>query len=83
MSAVGINTLIIGIYVLLMVGVGIYCMKHAKDVDGFLLGGRNLGPWLSAFAYGTSFFSAVIFIGYAGKNGIWGFQPSGLALQTL
>ena len=69
MSAVGINTLIIGIYVLLMVGVGIYCMKHAKDVDGFLLGGRNLGPWLSAFAYGTSFFSAVIFIGYAGKNG--------------
>ena len=52
-----------------MVGVGIYCMKHAKDVDGFLLGGRNLGPWLSAFAYGTSFFSAVIFIGYAGKNG--------------
>ena len=69
MSAVGINTLIIGIYVLLMGGVGIYCMKHAKDVDGFLLGGRNLGPWLSAFAYGTSFFSAVIFIGYAGKNG--------------
>lgn len=69
MTSVGINILIIGIYVLLMVAVGIYCMKHAKDVNGFLLGGRNLGPWLSAFAYGTSFFSAVIFIGYAGKNG--------------
>ena len=67
MSAVGINTLIIGIYVLLMVGVGIYCMKHAKDVDGFLLGGRNLGPWLSAFAYGTSFFSGMsaVWIGIA------------------
>ena len=69
MSAEGINCIIIGIYILLMVGIGIYCTRHSKSVDGFLLGGRNLGPWLSAFAYGTSFFSAVIFIGYAGKNG--------------
>ncbi|MEG2380539.1 MAG: sodium:solute symporter [Oscillospiraceae bacterium] len=65
----GINIAILVAYVLLMVGVGVYCMKKTNSVDGFLLGGRNLGPWLSAFAYGTSFFSAVIFIGYAGKNG--------------
>lgn len=69
MSSVSIDLIIIGIYVLLMIGVGVYCTRHTKNVDGFLLGGRNLGPWLSAFAYGTSFFSAVIFIGYAGKNG--------------
>lgn len=69
MSATGVNLIIIAVYVLLMVGIGVYCTKHSKNVDGFLLGGRNLGPWLSAFAYGTSFFSAVIFIGYAGKNG--------------
>ncbi len=52
-----------------MMGIGVYSMKGAKSIDGFLLGGRKIGPWLSAFSYGTSYFSAVIFIGYAGKNG--------------
>ncbi|MBO4468281.1 MAG: sodium:solute symporter [Clostridia bacterium] len=55
-----------------MIGVGIYCKRHATDVNGFVLGGRNVGPWLTAFAYGTSYFSAVIFVGYAGKFG-WAF----------
>ena len=52
-----------------VVGVGIYCRKNATDVNGFVLGGRSVGPWLTAFAYGTSYFSAVIFIGYAGQFG--------------
>ncbi len=52
-----------------MAGVGIYCRKSATDVNGFVLGGRSVGPWLTAFAYGTSYFSAVIFIGYAGQFG--------------
>ena len=46
-----------------MVGVGLYCRRHATDVSGFVLGGRSVGPWLTAFAYGTSYFSAVIFVG--------------------
>ena len=52
-----------------MVGVGLYCRKHATDVNGFVLGGRSVGPWLTAFAYGTSYFSAVVFVGYAGQFG--------------
>ena len=52
-----------------MIGIGFYCRRHATDVNGFVLGGRNVGPWLTAFAYGTSFFSAVIFVGYAGQFG--------------
>lgn len=56
----------------LMIGVGIYCRKHTANVDGFVLGGRSVGPWLTAFAYGTSYFSAVIFVGYAGQFG-WNF----------
>ena len=55
-----------------MVGVGFYCRAHTRDVAGFVLGGRSVGPWLSAFAYGTSYFSAVIFVGYAGQFG-WKF----------
>ncbi len=60
------------IFFALMVIVGIICRKHATDVNGFVLGGRSVGPWLTAFAYGTSYFSAVIFVGYAGQFG-WKF----------
>ena len=59
-------------YVLVMLGVGFWCMRRTKSVGDFFLGGRTLGPWMSAFAYGTTYFSAVLFIGYAGKLG-WGF----------
>ena len=53
----------------MMVAVGVYSRKKSADVDGFVLGGRSVGPWLSAFAYGTSYFSAVVFVGYAGQFG--------------
>jgi len=56
----------------LMIGVGIYCRHRARTVDDFVLGGRTVGPWLTAFAFGTSYFSAVIFVGYAGQFG-WNF----------
>jgi len=56
----------------LMIAVGFYCRRHATNVDGFVLGGRSVGPWLTAFAFGTSYFSAVIFVGYAGQFG-WNF----------
>ena len=52
-----------------MVSIGLYCRRHATNVDGFVLGGRQVGPWLTAFAYGTSYFSAVVFVGYAGQFG--------------
>ncbi len=55
--------------------IGFYCRKKATTSNDFVLGGRNVGPWLSAFAYGTSYFSAVIFIGYAGSFG-WAFGVS-------
>ena len=57
------------IYFAVMVGIGLYCRKHATDVNSFVLGGRSVGPWLTAFAYGTSYFSAVVFVGYAGQFG--------------
>ncbi len=57
------------IFFAIMVGVGLYCRRHATDVNGFVLGGRSVGPWLTAFAYGTSYFSAVVFVGYAGQFG--------------
>ncbi|MCL2834516.1 MAG: sodium:solute symporter [Treponema sp.] len=52
--------------------IGIYFRRRADSVSGFVLAGRDVGPWLTAFAYGTTYFSAVIFVGYAGQFG-WRF----------
>ncbi|MBQ9910209.1 MAG: sodium:solute symporter [Lachnospiraceae bacterium] len=67
-----IKIILIALFFAVMIGIGIYCRRTAADVSGFVLGGRKVGPWLTAFAYGTSYFSAVIFVGYAGQFG-WRF----------
>ena len=64
-----IKILLTLIFLAIAVGVGVYSRKQASSVDGFVLGGRAVGPWLTAFAYGTSYFSAVVFVGYAGQFG--------------
>ncbi len=56
-------------YLIIMIGIGVYCRKATSGVSDFVLGGRGIGAWFTAFAYGTSYFSAVIFVGYAGKFG--------------
>jgi SSS family solute:Na+ symporter len=60
---------LLAVFFVVMVSVGLYARRHAANVDGFVLGGRSVGPWLTAFAYGTSYFSAVVFVGYAGQFG--------------
>ncbi len=63
------------LFVALTVFIGLYFRKSSKSTDDFVLGGRNVGAWLSAFAYGTTYFSATIFIGFSGQFG-WGFGLS-------
>ena len=60
---------ILAVYMLAMVGIAIYSRRRTKSLDDFVLAGRGMGGWMSAFAYGTTYFSSVIFIGYAGKFG--------------
>ena len=72
MTAQILTGALIIVFFAIMIGVGIYSKRHATNVDGFVLGGRAVGPWLTAFAFGTSYFSAVIFVGYAGQFG-WNF----------
>ncbi len=65
-----LDYIILGLYVLGMVAITIYTKNRSKSVNDFLLAGKKgLNGWMSAFAYGTTYFSAVIFIGYAGKFG--------------
>jgi len=64
-----IKLIMLIVFFSVMIAAGLFCRRHSTDVNGFVLGGRNVGPWLTAFAYGTSYFSAVIFVGYAGQFG--------------
>ena len=64
-----VKLILLIVFFAVMVSVGMYSRRHATSVDGFVLGGRSVGPWLTAFAYGTSYFSAVVFVGYAGQFG--------------
>ena len=59
----------LALFAAVMIGVGLYCRRRATNVSNFVLGGRSIGPWLTAFSYGTSYFSAVVFVGYAGQFG--------------
>ena len=71
-SASLVTLLFMAVFFAIMLWIGLRSRRHAADVNGFVLGSRQVGPWLSAFAYGTSYFSAVIFVGYAGQFG-WNF----------
>ena len=68
---------ILAIFVAVLISVGVYSRRRTATVDDFFIGSRTVGPWLSAFAYGTTYFSAVLFVGYAGKIG-YGFGLSSL-----
>ncbi len=60
---------ILAFYIATMVLIAVLTSRKTKSVNDFMLGGRNVGPWLTAFSYGTTYFSAVVFIGYAGQFG--------------
>jgi solute:Na+ symporter, SSS family len=67
-----VKIILLLLFFVVTIFVGFYFRKRASNVNDFVLGGRAVGPWLTAFAYGTSYFSAVIFVGYAGQFG-WRF----------
>jgi len=72
-----VKLLVLVLYVVCMLSIGYYSMRKTKSLGDFFLASRSLGPWISAFAYGTTYFSAVLFIGYAGRIG-WNFGLSSL-----
>lgn len=72
-----VKIIVIALYAVMIIVIGIVGMRKTKSFSDFFLGGGNVGPWMTAFSYGTAYFSAVLFIGFAGKIG-WDFGYSGL-----
>ena len=72
-----IKLAVIIVFFAVLIAVGMYSRRHTKSVEGFVLGGRSINPWMAALAYGTAYFSAVVFVGYAGQFG-WRFGISSI-----
>ncbi len=72
-----VKILVISVYALAVVTFGIVGLRKVRSFSDYFLGGRTIGPVMTAFTYATAYFSAVLFIGFAGKIG-WGFGYSGL-----
>ncbi len=77
-----IRIVVLALYALMIIWVGIRGLKSTKTFNDFYLGGGNVGPWMTAFSYGTAYFSAVLFIGFAGNVG-WNFGFSGLWIALV
>lgn len=69
---VAIKIILLVLFFGVMIFIGFWSRRHATNVNDYVLGGRSVGPWLTAFAFGTSYFSSVVFVGYAGQFG-WKF----------
>ena len=72
-----VKGVVLALYVMMIAVVGVLGMRRTRSFSDFFLGGRSIGPWMTAFTYAASYFSAVLFIGFAGNIG-WGFGYSGL-----
>jgi len=72
-----VKLIVVSTFALMVVVIGVIGMRKTRSFSDFFLGGGNVGPWMTAFTYGTAYFSAVLFIGFAGKIG-WAFGYSGL-----
>lgn len=77
-----IKIIVLAAYALMIIIVGIVGLRKTRSFSDFFLGGGNVGAWMTAFSYGTAYFSAVVFIGFAGKVG-WGFGYSGIWIGLL
>ena len=76
-----------GLYFLALFGIGIFHMKKEQDLAGYVLGGRKVGPWVSAMSAEASDMSGWLLMGlpgaiYAfGTGQIW--IAVGLAIGTI
>ena len=57
--------LVFVVYLVFMVGIGVYFFLKSKDggEKGYFLGGRQMGPWVSALSAGASDMSAWVLMG--------------------
>ena len=77
MNQKAVIAITVAAYIVLMAVVSAVSAKKVTRASDLTVGGRCAGAWLSALSYGTAYFSAVMFVGYAGATG-WNFSLYGV-----
>lgn len=62
----------IGIYMLLMVAIGVYFLRFIHDIRAYYAGQNQIPWWVAGISFYMSGFSTYIFVAYAGRTYQWG-----------
>ena len=67
MSSITLHFAVLGVYLVAMLAIGIVTGRRMKQTaEGFHLGSRSIGPWVTAFSFISTYFSSVVIIGGGG-----------------
>ncbi|WP_033828758.1 sodium:solute symporter family protein [Bacillus andreraoultii] len=73
----------VGLFVILMIGLGLYSSRGTKSISDFTIGGGKLGPVLLGLSFAATYLSAAVFLGYPGWSYQWGYANLWLLLGIL
>ena len=74
----------IGLYFVLMLGIGVYAWrKSTSDVSGYMLGGRQLGPAVTALSAGASDMSGWLMMGLPGAMFLTGLSGAWIGVGLV
>lgn len=71
------------VYLLVLLGIGLWAQRRTDDSADFHLAGRQLGPWVAALSASTSSSSAWSLLGVSGAAYAWGLQAAWLAPAVI
>ena len=71
------------VYILLMVGIGFVAWRSIKNLDDYILGGRNLGSFVTALSAGASDMSGWLLLGLPGALFLSGLSESWIAIGLI
>jgi SSS family transporter len=66
MSSATVHFLVLAAYLLLLFVIGLVARSRARSAEGFYLGSRSIGAWVTAFSFVAAYYSSVVIIGGGG-----------------
>jgi len=63
MSNAAVYSIVLGLYLVLLIGLGMWMGKRTRSAADFYIGGRQVGPWVTAFSFVAAYFSSVVIVG--------------------
>jgi SSS family transporter len=65
-SDLAVQALVLAAYMVLLLLIGALTSRRSSSREGFFLGGRRMGPWVTSLSYVAAYFSSVLIIGGGG-----------------